>query len=101
MLRETRRRSGFRRITWDEAYRAHRAAESARRDPQRLAFFVTSRGVTNEVYYMAQKVARFLGTNNVDNAARLCHSPSTGAMKATLGVAATHLQLQGLVSAPI
>ena len=38
---------------------------------------------------MAQKVARFLGTNNVDNAARLCHSPSTGAMKHALGVAAT------------
>jgi molybdopterin-dependent oxidoreductase alpha subunit len=34
-------------------------------------------------------VARFLGTNNVDNAARLCHSPSTGAMKHALGVAAT------------
>src|SRR5207249_11293923 len=43
----------------------------------------------NEVYYMAQKVARFFGTNNVDNAARLCHSPSTGAMKHALGVAAT------------
>src|SRR5205085_8977277 len=58
-------------------------------DPKRIGFFVTSRGVTNEVYYMAQKVARFLGTNNVDNAARLCHSPSTGAMKYGLGVAAT------------
>src|SRR5437762_8086312 len=51
--------------------------------------FVTSRGVTNEVYYMAQKVARFLGTNNVDNAARLCHAPSTAAMKHAIGVAAT------------
>ena len=58
-------------------------------DPRRLAFYITSRGVTNEVYYMAQKVARFLGTNNVDNAARICHSPSTAAMKASLGVAAT------------
>ena len=38
---------------------------------------------------MAQKVARFLGTNNVDNAARLCHSPSGAAMKATLGVGAS------------
>jgi len=38
---------------------------------------------------MAQKVARFLGTNNVDNAARLCHAPSTAAMKHALGVAAT------------
>jgi molybdopterin-dependent oxidoreductase alpha subunit len=78
----------FRRVTWDEAY-----ARMSRRlraiDPKRVAFFVTSRGVTNEVYYVAQKVARFLGTNSVDNAARLCHSPSTGAMKYALGVAAT------------
>ena len=78
----------FKRISWDEAY--HRIAKRIRAtDPKRLAFFVTSRGVTNEVYYMAQKAARFLGTNNVDNAARLCHAPSTAAMKATIGVAAT------------
>src|SRR5438876_672894 len=30
-----------------------------------------------------------LGTNNVDNSARLCHAPSTTAMKETLGVAAS------------
>jgi molybdopterin-dependent oxidoreductase alpha subunit len=79
---------GFRRISWSEAY--ERIAKRIRASqPRRIAFFVTSRGVTNEVYYVAQKVARFLGTNNVDNAARLCHSPSTGAMKYALGVAAT------------
>ena len=50
---------------------------------------MTSRGVTNEVYYTAQKVMRFLGTNNVDNSARLCHSPSTAGLKSTVGVAAT------------
>jgi len=38
---------------------------------------------------VAQKVARWLGTNNIDNAARLCHSPSTGAMKEMLGTAAS------------
>jgi molybdopterin-dependent oxidoreductase alpha subunit len=79
---------GFARISWEEA-----CARIARRirasSPKRLAFYVTSRGVTNEVYYMAQKVARFLGTNSVDNAARLCHSPSTGAMKHAIGVAAS------------
>lgn len=80
--------AGFRRITWNEAY--SRIAQRLRGlDGKRFAFFVTSRGVTNEVYYMAQKVARFLGTNNVDNAARLCHSPSTGAMKYAIGVAAS------------
>jgi molybdopterin-dependent oxidoreductase alpha subunit len=79
---------GFRRIPWPEAYeRIARRIHAS--DPRRIGFFVTSRGITNEVYYVAQKVARFLGTNNVDNAARLCHSPSTGAMKHALGVAAS------------
>ncbi len=87
MLRE-KNAPGFRRISWDEA-NVRIAKKIRATDPKRLAFFVTSRGVTNEIYYMAQKVARFLGTNNVDNAARLCHAPSTAAMKHAVGVAAT------------
>jgi molybdopterin-dependent oxidoreductase alpha subunit len=87
MLRE-KGAKGFKRVTWEEAYQ--RIAQKIRdADPRRWAMFVTSRGVTNEVYYMAQKAARFLGTNNVDNAARLCHAPSTAAMKHAIGVAAT------------
>lgn len=87
MLREAGDR-GFRRIAWDDAY-ARIATRIRNSTPDRIALYLTSRGITNETYYVAQKVARFLGTNNVDNAARLCHSPSTGAMKAALGVAAT------------
>jgi molybdopterin-dependent oxidoreductase alpha subunit len=87
MLREHGRK-GFRRVSWDEAL-ARIAGKIRNADPRRIAFFLTARGITNEVYYMAQKVARFLGTNNVDNAARLCHSPSSAAMKATLGVGAS------------
>src|SRR5262249_48430834 len=62
----------FTRVSWDEALNliAGRIRESP---PERLAFYLTSRGLTNEVYYVAQKVARFLGTNHVDNAARVCH----------------------------
>src|SRR6476620_11462752 len=75
---------GFRRITWDDAL-GRIAKKIKASNPKRFAFFVTSRGVTNEVYYMSQKVARFLGTNNVDNAARLCHAPSGAAMKHALG----------------
>jgi molybdopterin-dependent oxidoreductase alpha subunit len=87
MLREKGAR-GFRRISWPEAYqRIARRIRGA--DPRRIAFYLTSRGITNEVYYVAQKVARFLGTNNIDNAARLCHSPSGATMKASIGVAAT------------
>ncbi|WP_291980739.1 FdhF/YdeP family oxidoreductase [Luteitalea sp.] len=75
---------GFQVVSWDQAL--DRLAEALRDvDPARAAFFLTSRGITNEVYYAAQKAARFLGTNHVDNAARLCHAASTIAMKAALG----------------
>src|SRR5439155_13492537 len=87
ILRETGAK-GFRRISWDEAYQLV-ARRIRATDPRRWALFLTSRGITNEVYYVAQKVARFLGTNNIDNAARLCHAPSTAAMKHAVGVAAT------------
>lgn len=87
MVRE-KNAAGFHRISWEEAY-ARIARKIRATDPRRFAFFVTARGVTNETYYVAQKVARFLGTGNIDNAARICHSPSTAAMKRTLGVAAS------------
>ena len=87
MVRE-KNAPGFRRISWDDAV-SRIASRIRNADPRRIAFYVTARGVTNEVYYMAQKAARFIGTNNVDNAARLCHAPSTAAMKYAIGVAAT------------
>jgi len=87
MMRE-RGEPGFRRIGWEEAYTAM-AGRIRGMDPQRMAFYLTSRGMTNEVYYTAQKVARFLGTNNVDYSARICHAPSTIALKQTLGVSAS------------
>jgi molybdopterin-dependent oxidoreductase alpha subunit len=86
MLRKAGER-GFRVVGWDEAL--DRVAEEIRQTaPERLAFYLTSRGITNEVYYAAQKAARFLGTNHVDNSARLCHAASTVGMKATLGYGA-------------
>jgi molybdopterin-dependent oxidoreductase alpha subunit len=79
---------GFTVVTWDEAI--DRIAHELRAvDPTRLAFYLTSRGITNEVYYAAQKAARFFGTNHVDNSARLCHAASTAAMKTTLGYGAS------------
>jgi len=79
---------GFRVTTWDEALEAI-ARHLRAIDPARTAFYLTSRGITNEVYYAAQKAARGLGTNHVDNSARLCHAASTVAMKATLGYGAS------------
>jgi molybdopterin-dependent oxidoreductase alpha subunit len=89
MLRR-RGEPGFRRITWDEAFAlAGQRLRAARENhPDRIAIYTTSRGLTNETYYVAGKAARVLGTNNIDNAARLCHAASTTAMKQTLGIAA-------------
>lgn len=79
---------GFRRVTWDEA--VDTIAERIRKtDPKRIAWYLTSRGLTNEAYYAHQKVARFIGTNHVDTSARICHAPSTAGLGATVGCAAT------------
>ena len=79
---------GFTRVSWERALDLI-AARLRDADPRRISFYLTSRGITNEVYYVAQKVARFLGTNNVDNSSRVCHAPSTTALKDTLGVSAS------------
>jgi molybdopterin-dependent oxidoreductase alpha subunit len=79
---------GFLVATWDEALERIAAGLRAT-DPRRAAFYLTSRGITNEVYYAAQKAARFYGCPHVDNSARLCHAASTSAMRATLGYGAS------------
>ncbi|MEC4816843.1 MAG: FdhF/YdeP family oxidoreductase [Scytonema sp. PMC 1069.18] len=79
---------GFRRISWDEAMGVMSDRIRAT-TPERLGFYITSRGTVNETYYATQKAVRAMGTNNIDNAARICHSPSTSGLKAALGAAAT------------
>ena len=79
---------GFSRIEWDEALDL--IAERVRAtEHDRLGFYLTSRGMTNENYYVVQKSVRGMGTNSIDNAARVCHSPSTFGLKQSLGVPAT------------
>jgi molybdopterin-dependent oxidoreductase alpha subunit len=91
---------GFTRVTWDEALDliADRIRESA---PERLAVYLTARGITNETYYVAQKVTRFLGTNNIDNAARVCHAPSTTTLKRAIGVGATTCSYTDVIEADL
>jgi anaerobic selenocysteine-containing dehydrogenase len=44
---------GFTRISWDEAVGII-AARMSETDPHRIAFYMTSRGLTNETYYVAE-----------------------------------------------
>nr|WP_283251133.1 molybdopterin-dependent oxidoreductase [Rhabdothermincola salaria] len=99
-MRRRRGEAGFRPITWDEALGA--LADGLRAaGPERSALFLTSRGLTNESYYVAGKAARALGIANVDSAARVCHAPSTTALKATVGVAATTCSLQDVIESDL
>lgn len=85
----------FSRISWDEAL--SRIADKIKSiDKRQLAFYLTARGITNEVYYTAAKAARFIGTNNIDNASRICHSPSKTALKRSLGIGASSSELPRL-----
>ncbi|MCP4200700.1 MAG: molybdopterin-dependent oxidoreductase, partial [bacterium] len=90
----------FSRLSWEEALEL--AGERFRRaDPRRMAFYMVARGTLNETYYVAQKVARFLGTNHVDNSARVCHSPSTAGLKRTVGFAATTCSYKDLLESDL
>ncbi|WP_435066589.1 molybdopterin oxidoreductase family protein [Haloplanus sp. C73] len=56
---------------------------------------------TNEENYLLQKLARLLGTNNVDNRARLCHASTTRTLSERLGRPATTNRLDGLTDADV
>ncbi|HVL47018.1 MAG TPA: FdhF/YdeP family oxidoreductase [Candidatus Thermoplasmatota archaeon] len=87
---------GFRRIDWAEAL-AIVTRRLERTAPDRLGFFVTSRGLTNEPYYVVQKLARALGTNNVDLCSRLCHAPSVSGLRETIGWGAPTCSLSDFI----
>ncbi|HEX2876138.1 MAG TPA: FdhF/YdeP family oxidoreductase [Polyangiaceae bacterium] len=91
---------GFSRIGWDEAL-ALTAGYWRAAAPDRVGVFLTSRGLTNETYYTAQKLARVGGTPHVDTCARLCHAASSVGLKQTLGFAAPTLSLSDWLEAEL
>ena len=74
---------------WAEAL-GHVAAElgriGERHGPDAIAAISSARG-TNEDNYLMQKLMRVaIGTNNVDNCARICHAPSAAGLVASFGL---------------
>ncbi len=89
--------------SWDEAFTRIADAFSgivAEDGADALAFFASS-NCTNEENYLLQKVARVLGTNNVDNCARLCHSSTVAAMQNRFGAGAMTNTLEDLGEADV
>ncbi|QYX81844.1 formate dehydrogenase subunit alpha [Streptomyces akebiae] len=76
-------------VGWDEALgrvaRGMRAAVAAGGADAVAA--ISSARATNEENYLVQKFLRVvIGTNNVDNCSRLCHSPSAAGLTASFGL---------------
>jgi formate dehydrogenase major subunit len=78
------------RISWEEAINdiVNKIKEIIQYGKDSIAFYGGCQNTLEENYLM-QKLARAIGTNNVDSCARVCHDPSAIALKEMLGVGAS------------
>jgi len=81
----------WREVGWEEAiaHAARRLREIQQRHGVDSIGGITSSRCTNEETFLVQKLVRAgFGNNNVDNCARVCHSPTGYGLKTTLGESA-------------
>ncbi len=94
----------FREATWEEAIRftAKRLKEIKEKyGPDAIGVLGSSR-CTNEDNYVVQKFARaVIGTNNVDNCARLCHSSTVTGLGKALGAGAATNSISDIKDADV
>jgi formate dehydrogenase alpha subunit len=87
-LKRTKESKEFIPLSWDSAITeiAEKLLDTRRiYGPDSIAFFSSSK-CSNEENYLLQKLARtIIGTNNVDNCARLCHSTTGVGLSQNLG----------------
>ncbi|HIG19608.1 MAG TPA: formate dehydrogenase subunit alpha [Candidatus Poseidoniales archaeon] len=81
----------FREVSWDEAYSFIAQRLQSTKDqygPDSIGIITSSRS-TNELNYLGSKFMRaVIGTNNVDNCARVCHSATVKGMMTVFGAGA-------------
>jgi len=102
-LRYPLRRSGdeWIRISWEEALElvAKGLGKAVEDHGGRSLGFLASSRCNNEENYALQKMARLLGSSNVDNCARLCHSPTVMGLGGSLGTGAMTNNIRDLANA--
>jgi formate dehydrogenase major subunit len=79
----------FRLATWEEAL--HRIASELGRikadhGPDAIAALASSRATNEDCYAMQRLMRAAIGTNNIDNCSRVCHSPTSFAMRKAFGL---------------
>lgn len=85
-----RDRSGqLQRASWDEAIAliaARLGRIKADHGPDAIAGLASSRATNEDCYAMARLIRAAIGTNNIDNCSRVCHSPTSYAMGRCFGM---------------
>lgn len=95
---QIKRNGEFVRVTWEEAFgeiSTKLLGIIKRYGPDAVAF-QSSAKCTNEENYLMQKIARLVGTNNIDHCARSCHSPTALGLITTLGAGAATGSIRSL-----
>ncbi len=80
---------GFRQATWEEALRritSELGRIKADHGPDAIAGLASSRATNEDCYAMQRLMRAAIGTNNIDNCSRVCHSPTSFAMRKALGL---------------
>src|SRR5690242_7919461 len=79
----------LRRASWEEALGLI-AGELGRikseRGPDAIAGLASSRATNEDCFVMARLMRAAVGTNNIDNCSRVCHSPTSWAMRRSFGL---------------
>ncbi len=81
----------WREVSWDEAvdFAAKRLKETQEKHGRKSIGAIASSRCTIEEVWMVQKLTRTaFGNNNIDNCARVCHSPTGYGLKQTFGTSA-------------
>jgi len=84
-----RENDGFRLASWDEAIGRITEAFNkikAEHGPDAIAGLASSRGTNEDCYAMQRLMRAAVGTHNIDNCSRVCHSPTSFAMRSSLGL---------------
>jgi formate dehydrogenase major subunit len=94
-----RRGNGWEAISWDSAL--DRVAQEFTRikdahGPDALATISSSRGTNEENYLFGKFMRCVIGTNHIDNCARVCHSATVTGMMETLGASAATNSIEDL-----
>ncbi len=80
---------GYRPGSWDEAIRIVTGELKRIRSeygPDAIAGLASSRATNEDCYVMQRMMRAAIGTNNIDNCSRVCHSPTSWALRKSLGL---------------